>query len=97
MLKFWLYGLWMMVVKVEVDGVVIDVSSFTTHEQFLIQKVLNKKFHLKTSLHYYNKKKNYVKLYFKKKTVHVFKKLIKPYVIPSLQYKLGRGGYKFDL
>jgi len=80
-----------------VDGLVIDVSSFTTHEQFLIQKVLNKKFHLKTSLHYYNKKKNYVKLYFKKKTVHVFKKLIKPYVIPSLQYKLGRGGYKFDL
>lgn len=42
-----------------VDGLVIDVSAFTTHEQFLIQQVLNKKFHLKTSLQYYNK--NYVK------------------------------------
>ena len=72
-----------------VDGLVIDVSSFTTHEQFFIQHILDKKFHLKTSLHYHNKKKNYVKLYFKKKTVHVFKQLIKPYVISSLQYKLG--------
>ena len=33
-----------------VDGLVIDVSSFTTHEQFFIQQILNKKFHLKTSL-----------------------------------------------
>ena len=73
-----------------VDGLVIDVSAFTTHEQFLIQQVLDKKFHLKTSLHYYNKNKNYVKLYFKKKTVHVFKQLIRPYVIPSLEYKLGK-------
>ena len=40
-----------------VDGLVIDVSSFTTHEQFFIQHILDKKFHLKTSLHYHNKKK----------------------------------------
>ena len=46
-----------------VDGLVIDVSSFTTHEQFFIQHILDKKFHLKTSLHYHNKKKitwNYI-------------------------------------
>ena len=71
-----------------VNGLVLDVSGFTSQEQFRIKEILDKKFHLKTSLHYYNKEKNYVKLYFKKQSVYLFKQLIQPYVIPSLQFKL---------
>ena len=69
-------------------GLVLDVSAFTTTEQVFIQQVLDKKFHLKTSLHIYNKNKNHVKLYFKKESVEVFKNLIKPYIVPSLKYKI---------
>ena len=72
-----------------VSGLVLDVSAFTVSEQFLIKEILNKKFHLKTSLHTYNKEKNHVKLYFKKESVEAFKALIRPYIIPSLKYKLG--------
>lgn len=69
-------------------GLVLDVSAFTAQEQVFIQQVLDQKFHLKTSLHIYNKDKNHVKLYFKKESVEVFKTLIKPYIIPSLRYKI---------
>ena len=69
-------------------GLVLDVSAFTVQEQVFIQQVLNKKFHLQTSLHIYNKNKNHVKLYFKKESVELFKTLIKPYIIPSLKYKI---------
>ncbi len=71
-------------------GLVLDVSAFTAVEQLFIKQVLYKKFHLKTSLHFYNKNKNHVILYFKlisKKSRELFKTLIKPYIIPSLEYK----------
>jgi hypothetical protein len=68
-----------------VSGLVLDVSAFTLSEQFLIERVLNKKFHFKTSLHTYNKEKNDVKFYFKKESIEVFKALIRPSLIPSLE------------
>lgn len=53
-----------------VQGLVIDVSSFTPLEHTLIQRVLLDKFHLKTSFHFYSKEA--VKLYIKAESAKRF-------------------------
>ena len=71
-----------------VQGLVIDVSSFTPLEHTLIQRVLLDKFHLKTSFHFYSKKA--VKLYIKAESAKRFYTLVNPFVAPCMQYKLER-------
>jgi len=48
---------------------------------------LNKKFGLHTSLH--SQKRKYWRLYIQSQSAEQFKKLIEPYILPSMRYKLG--------
>lgn len=67
-------------------GMVLDVSSYSIKDIEMIQNVLMEKFGLITSVHFYGTRSK--KLYLKKETVQLFCDIIRPFVIPSMQYKL---------
>jgi len=66
---------------------VIHTLGYERVELENIQKILFKKFDLKTSLH--SQKGKYWRLYILSHSAEKFKKLIKPYILPSMEYKLG--------
>jgi hypothetical protein len=66
-------------------GLVIDVSSFSTKEKEWIQALPFRRFDLVTSLH---TSKSSTKLFFKRQTVFAFVRGIRPYIIPSMAYKI---------
>ena len=70
------------------EGVVIDLSSFTSPEHATIQQALLDRFQLETSLHHHNRQRGHVKLFFGKSSVGRLKELVRPYMIPSQRYKI---------
>lgn len=66
-------------------GLVIDLTCYSAEEQVWLQKLLLQKFDLITSLHSSEKS---TKLFFKRQTVFAFVKGIRPYIIPSMEYKI---------
>jgi len=69
-------------------GVVIATNSFTYSETLFLAQILEKKFHLKTSLHKTGSDVRYV-IYIKKlvESLPALINLIKPYMVPSMFYK----------
>lgn len=67
-------------------GVRIATNCFNKQEVELLVKTLEIKFNLKSRLHKNNDK---YQLYIKKESMLILKKLILPYMIPSMFYKLG--------
>lgn len=66
---------------------VIHTLGYSRRELENIQKILDKKFNLQTSLH--SQKGKYWRLYVKSQSAEKFKQLIEPYILPSMRYKLG--------
>jgi LAGLIDADG DNA endonuclease family len=67
-------------------GMVLDVSSYSLEHLQIVSNVLLEKFGVITSIHYHGARAK--KLYFKRETVQLFCNIIRPFVIPSMQYKL---------
>lgn len=67
-------------------GCRISTNCFTKEEVELLISALDTKFNLKCSLH--KNKENYL-LYIKQESIPLLKKLVLPYMIPSMHYKLG--------
>ena len=67
-------------------GVRIATNCFTKEEVELLSLALDSKFKLKSSLHKNNK--NY-QLYIKQESLPLLRKLVLPYMVPSMLYKLG--------
>ena len=67
-------------------GVRIATNCFTKEEVELLSLALDSKFNLKSSLH---KNNNNYQLYIKQESLPLLKKLVLPYMIPSMLYKLG--------
>lgn len=65
---------------------IIHADGYTKNDLERMQDVLEKKFDIETSLH--RQYQNW-RLYIKTKSAEKFKKLIEPYVIQSMKYKLG--------
>jgi recombination protein RecA len=65
---------------------IIHSVGYTKHDLQIVQKVLEKKFGIKVVLHMQYDR---WRIYFLSETADRFKKLIEPYVIPSMKYKLG--------
>ena len=67
-------------------GLIIATNCFTKQEVELLKKALENKFNIKSCLQKNNV--NY-QLYIKAESFFLLKKLVLPYVVPSLRYKLG--------
>ena len=67
-------------------GLIIATNCFTKQEVELLKKALENKFNIKSCLQKNNV--NY-QLYIKAESLFLLKKLVLPYVVPSLRYKLG--------
>ena len=65
---------------------IIHSVGYTKNDLEMVKKVLEEKFGIKVVLH---KQYNNWRIYFLSETADHFKKLIEPYVIPSMRYKLG--------
>lgn len=67
-------------------GMVVDVSSFTPEDQLLLENMMRTKFLLDISFH--RRSESNTKLYIKAASATQFCNLIRPFVIPSMDYKL---------
>ena len=65
---------------------VIHSIGYTKKELEIVQKILEEKFGIKIKLH---KQYDRWRIYFLSETANEFKKLIEPYMISSMKYKLG--------
>ena len=70
-------------------GFVLDISSFAG-QAFSFKNLFFEGFGLETSLHFHNRQKGIIKVYFKKKSVDKFVSNLYPYIIPSLKYKIAK-------
>ena len=66
---------------------IIHTLGYSRNELEDVQQILFSKFDLHTSLH--KQKKKYLRLYIQSQSAGKFKKLIEPYMLPSMKYKLG--------
>ena len=66
---------------------IIHTLGYKRDELEKVQKVLFKKFDLQTSLH--RQKEKYWRLYVQSPSADKFKRLVEPYILPSMRYKLG--------
>lgn len=63
----------------------ISTDSFTLNEQFLLQECLEKNFKIKSKIH---KKGRYWNIYISEPEGKNFCRIIKPYIIPEMEYKI---------
>ena len=71
-------------------GYNIHTLSFSKEDQKLLQKALKEKFGIETSLHRQRKYKELKwRLYIKGESGEKFREIIKPFILPSLEYKIG--------
>jgi ubiquinol-cytochrome c reductase cytochrome b subunit len=69
-------------------GVKIATNCFTYKESLYLCDILYKKYNLKVTVQSGGKNKGFT-LYISSKSMTTFSKLVKPYMLPSLHYKLG--------
>ena len=69
-------------------GAKIATNCFTFKELQFICEILYKKYNLITTIHLGGKNKGYT-IYINSKSMYLFSKLVKPFILPSLYYKLG--------
>lgn len=70
------------------QGAKIATNCFTLKEVKYLCFILNKKYKIIATANSGGKNKGYI-IYIHKKSMTIFSKLIKPYMLPSLYYKLG--------
>lgn len=69
-------------------GAKIATNCFTFKELLFLCEILFKKYNIIATLHSGGKNKNHI-LYIHSKSMPLFSKLVKPYMLPSLYYKIG--------
>lgn len=69
-------------------GAKIATNCFTNKELLQLCKILKNKFNLTVTIHSGGKNKGYT-LYISSQSMSTFSKIVKPYILPSLYYKLG--------
>src|SRR4030066_1172253 len=67
-------------------ALLINSACFSKNDLKLLQDALKNKFGIETTL---KKEKTGYRIYLLSKTIHKFLAVIKPYIIPSMEYKLG--------
>lgn len=77
-------------------GMVFDVSNFTFDDQLKLKNLLEKKFLCGVTIHKRNTQYKNTKLYIRSSAEH-FCNLIRPYIIPSMLYKLTKFKYIYDI
>lgn len=70
------------------SGMVFDVSCFNEHDHLILKNMMENKFHCNISFHYRKGPSKNIKLYIKASSSLHFCNLIRPYIIPSFNYKL---------
>lgn len=85
-------AIWVMDDGTNINGhIKLCTDSFTLETVELLQKLLLNKYNIETSLHNAgNNKNNKYRIYIKAKSMPIIIKLIKPYIHPSFNYKLGK-------
>lgn len=68
--------------KATTGGYILATNCFTSEELKIFQEFLLNKFNLDTTIHKGNK------IYIRKKSGEIFKKLVNPFIIDSMKYKL---------
>ena len=63
----------------------LNTDSFSLPEQRLLQSALEKNFEIKSTLH---RKGEYWNIYIPESSVRRFVQIIKPYILPSIAYKI---------
>ena len=69
-------------------GMVIDISSFSRQDECILQNMMLSKFLCDVSFHRRNGTTNNTKLYINAASAPCFCNLIRPFIIPSMLYKL---------
>lgn len=67
---------------------IIHSLGYDKKELQIVQRVLEEKFSIKVGIHKQNRENKY-RLYVYSDSANKFKKLIEPYIIPEMKYKLG--------
>ena len=71
-------------------GVKFATDSFTKQEVTKLESILNKKFGLVTTIHKEIRGGyTYHSIYVKKESLLLFKEIVKPFLLPSMLYKIG--------
>lgn len=71
--------------RTDCRGLYLCTSGYSMEEQRLMQVCLEKKFNIQTSLHFAAKN---VRIYISSSQVDKFCNIVKPFILPSFQYKL---------
>ena len=81
------------------DGMVLDVTGFSEKEKVLIQQVLRNKFLISTTIQQSspNSRHNSAKIFVLKSSALHFRKLISPFLVPTMRYKIGTSAPRKDL
>jgi hypothetical protein len=66
-------------------GYILNTQSFSLKEQEILADALGRKFHLEVNIH---KDRSNYRLYITAKSKDAFTEIIKPFIIPSFEYKL---------
>jgi hypothetical protein len=74
-------------------GIYLCTGKISTEEAIVLRDLLDNKFNLKTTLQTHDLKKDYHYIYIKAESRSQFFSLIKPYIIPSMQYKITGDAY----
>jgi len=69
------------------SGARLATNNFSLQDIEYLCFMLNSKFNLKTSIHFSGKNRGYI-IYIKAESLSYFEKLIRPYLHPSMVYKL---------
>jgi hypothetical protein len=72
------------------NGLKLDLNSFTLKDLKLLQSVLKEKFDLNSNRTFINRKRNLnqFKLYIKVESMDHLRSLVKPFIVPSIDYKI---------
>ena len=70
------------------QGVYLCTDSYSIQDVILLMNVLIIRYNLKCTLHKSSNKIGY-RIYISRKSLNELKKIVKPYFIPSMLYKLG--------
>lgn len=68
-------------------ALILNTQCYTNKDLSLLQQTLFQKFGIKTKL---RKQKEGYQIYILSETVEIFVKIIRPYIIPEMEYKLGK-------
>lgn len=71
--------------RTDCKGLYLCTSAYSMEEHYLLQKILEQRFKVQTSLHFAGKN---VRIYVSSSQVNKFCNIVQPFILPRFQYKL---------